>query len=366
MVQGGNDNLIHPTILTSVTAPNCPAGQRHTMMSHDETGAACGTREESRRSGGYTHHRCTLLCQMAVGSGSAMGYSGTAAPAPELTCLPDDWWDPAWQLMKLPEAREPAPAAWVRTEVAAPATVPQTQPPKPPPAWGQVLAATLGLWTSRRLPWLRRAPGRRLAALALGAGLAAVAVGSTGLAAAALSPKHAAQLPARPSPLPAPSGRTVLPASLSAAQQVARPAWLSIPVIGVRTSLVDLGLRANGTLQVPSSTAVAGWYTGSPRPGTVGAAVIAGHVDSRSGLGIFFWLRELRRGDRVYVGRADGTMAVFAVTAVRKFAKDLFPTAAVYGSVPDPELRLITCGGVFDRSLGSYLSNVVVFARLSG
>jgi sortase (surface protein transpeptidase) len=222
------------------------------------------------------------------------------------------------------------------------------------------------LWTSRRLPWLRRAPGRRLAALALGAGLAAVAVGSTGLAAAALSPKHAAQLPARPSPLPAPSGRTVLPASLPAAQQVARPAWLSIPVIGVRTSLVDLGLRANGTLQVPSSTAVAGWYTGSPRPGTVGAAVIAGHVDSRSGLGIFFWLRELRRGDRVYVGRADGTMAVFAVTAVRKFAKDLFPTAAVYGSVPDPELRLITCGGVFDRSLGSYLSNVVVFARLSG
>jgi hypothetical protein len=59
-------------------------------------------------------------------------------------------------------------------------------------------------------------------------------------------------------------------------------------------------------------------------------------------------------------------MAVFTVTAVEKFAKDQFPTAAVYGSVPDQELRLITCGGIFDRSLGSYLSNVVVFARLSG
>jgi sortase (surface protein transpeptidase) len=193
-----------------------------------------------------------------------------------------------------------------------------------------------------------------------------VSIGSTGLAAAALSPQHVVRLPAKPSPIPAPSGPAVLPASLSMVQSVARPVWLSIPVIGVRTSLVDLGLRANGSLQVPSSTAVAGWYTGSPRPGAVGAAVIAGHVDSRSGLGIFFWLRELRPGDRVYVGRADGTMAVFTVTAVRKVAKDLFPTAAVYGPVPDSELRLITCGGVFDRSLGSYLSNVVVFARLSG
>jgi hypothetical protein len=295
-----------------------------------------------------------------------MGYSGTATPTPELTCLPDDWWDSAWLSVKSPEASEPGPAVWDPAEVATPAAVPQTQLPKPPPAWGQVLATTLGLWTSRRLPWLRRVPRRRLAALALGAGLVAVAVGSTGLAADALSPQHTAQLPARPSSIPAPSGRTVLPASLSAVQQVARPVWLSIPVIGARTSLVDLGLRSNGALQVPSSTAVAGWYTGSPRPGTVGAAVIAGHVDSRSGPGIFFWLRDLRPGDRIYVGRADGTMAVFTVTAVRKVAKDLFPTAAVYGPVPDPELRLITCGGLFDRSLGSYLSNIVVFARLSG
>jgi sortase (surface protein transpeptidase) len=155
-------------------------------------------------------------------------------------------------------------------------------------------------------------------------------------------------------------------AQLGAAQQVARPVWVSVPAIGVRTSLIDLGLTKNGTLQVPASTAVAGWYTGGPRPGAAGAAVIAGHVDSRTGPGIFFWLRSLRPGDRVYVGRADGTMAVFTVTSVRMYAKDQFPTAAVYGAVPDAELRLITCGGVFDRSLGSYLSNVVVFARLTG
>jgi sortase (surface protein transpeptidase) len=158
----------------------------------------------------------------------------------------------------------------------------------------------------------------------------------------------------------------VLPASLTTGQQAARQTWLSIPSLGIRTKLIHLGVNSNGTLQVPKRTTVAGWYTGSPRPGTVGSAVIAGHVDSRTGPGIFFWLRTLHRGDRIYVGRADGTMAVFTVTRVQRFAKDAFPTAAVYGPVPDAELRLITCGGIFDRSLRSYLSNVVVFARLAG
>src|SRR5438093_133592 len=98
-------------------------------------------------------------------------------------------------------------------------------------------------------------------------------------------------LPARPVPIPAPTGRTVLPASLATGQHAARPTWLSIPSLGIRTRLIHLGVNHDGTLQVPSSTAVAGWYTGSPRPGTVGSAVIAGHVDSRTGPGIFFWLR---------------------------------------------------------------------------
>jgi len=164
-----------------------------------------------------------------------MGYSGAAAPAPELTCLPDDWWDPAWLSVKSPDACEPAALVWDPAEVAAPVTGPETELPKPPPAWGQVLATTVGLWTSRRLPWLRRAPRRRLAVLALAAGLAAVAVGSTGLAAAALSPQHAVPLPARPSPIPAPSAPAALPAALSTTQQAARPVWLSVPVIGVRT-----------------------------------------------------------------------------------------------------------------------------------
>jgi hypothetical protein len=288
---------------------------------------------------------------------------------PVLTCLPEDWWDPAWQAMQSPGVTVPERGI---VEVPGPAE-PEAHADEAPPSWRRVAGTTFGLWTSRHLPWLRPRSGRsrRLVAVAaLGAGLLAVGVGAAGLATSALSPAHAAPLPPRPTPIPAPTGRTVLPASLTAGQQTgqqaARPTWLSIPSLGIRTKLIHLGVNSDGTLQVPKRTTVAGWYTGSPRPGTVGSAVIAGHVDSRTGPGIFFWLRTLHRGDRIYVGRADGTMAVFTVTRVKKFAKDEFPTAAVYGAVPDAELRLITCGGIFDRSLGSYLSNVVVFARLAG
>jgi sortase (surface protein transpeptidase) len=121
-------------------------------------------------------------------------------------------------------------------------------------------------------------------------------------------------------------------------------------------------VTATGALQVPSSTSVAGWYTGSPRPGAIGSAVIAGHIDSYLGPGVFFELSRLRPGDRVYVRRADGTLAVFRVTAVRSYVKDHFPTQAVYGPTPDAELRLITCGGTFDPAVRSYLSNTVVYA----
>ena len=296
--------------------------------------------------------------------GSAVGYSGQTGPMPVLTCLPEDWWDPAWQAAQSPGVTGLERGMWKAP--AADGAGPRTRTAASPPSWRRVAGTTFSLWTSRHLPWPRRSSRRLMAAVALGAGLVAVGVGATGLTVSTLSSAQAAPMPAGPAPIPAPTERTVGPASLATGQHAARPVWLSIPSIGVRTSLIHLGVNQDGTLQVPSSTTVAGWYTGSPRPGTVGSAIIAGHVDSRSGPGIFFWLRTLRPGDRVYVGRADGTMAVFTVTRIKKFAKDQFPTAAVYGPVPDAELRLITCGGVFDRSLGSYLSNVVVFARLAG
>jgi LPXTG-site transpeptidase (sortase) family protein len=169
--------------------------------------------------------------------------------------------------------------------------------------------------------------------------------------------------PGTPPLVPVPKGKwaAVPPALMPSAP---RPTALDIPAIGVKTPLVRLGLTAAGTLQVPGSTAVAGWYTGSPRPGEPGAAVIAGHIDSDRGPGVFYRLADLKPGNLVYVQRGRGRLAVFKVTAVRTFPKSKFPTAAVYGPVPDSQLRLITCGGTFDPATGHYLSNVIVFATL--
>ncbi len=207
---------------------------------------------------------------------------------------------------------------------------------------------------------------RRSAAIAFAAGLMVIAAGTVGL----LLTRHST--PAmRPPPLgvaalPAPMGPIVAPPQLAEQVQIARPVLLTIPLIGVKTRLITLGLTARGALQVPSTTTVAGWYTRSPPPGAIGSAIIVGHIDSLTGPGVFYRLSELRVGDRVYVRRADGTTAEFRVTAVRSYPKDRFPTDTVYSPTPDAELRLITCGGAFDYATGHYLSNTVIYTSEVG
>jgi LPXTG-site transpeptidase (sortase) family protein len=204
-------------------------------------------------------------------------------------------------------------------------------------------------------------PLRRPAAIAFAAGLVVIVGGTAGLLLTHHSTPTLRPVAAGVAALPAPTGPIVAPPQ-SAAAQVARPVSLTIPLIGVKTNLITLGLAAGGAMQVPSTSTVAGWFTGSPRPGAVGSSIIVGHVDSKSGPGIFFRLPELKKGDDVYVKRSDGTTAEFRVTEVQEYPKDQFPTETVFGPTPDAELRLITCGGTFDSVTGHYLSNIIVYA----
>ena len=145
------------------------------------------------------------------------------------------------------------------------------------------------------------------------------------------------------------------------------PVSLTIPAIGVDSTLLHLGLNADGTIQVPSlvtSANEAAWYKYSATPGQVGASVIEGHVDSYQGAAVFYRLGALSPGDTIEVRLADGVTAIFRVTGVREYLKSNFPAKEIYGSTNYAALRLITCGGVFDYTTKHYLSSTVVFASL--
>jgi hypothetical protein len=208
-----------------------------------------------------------------------------------------------------------------------------------------------------------RVARRPIAATALLAGVLITGVAACGYVMAS-GTGHPATPVGKPTLIPVPKGKRAPVPDPSVAAPVAAPSTVIIPAIGVRSGLIRLGVTKAGTMQVPSTAAVAGWYTGSPRPGAIGTAVIVGHIDSLQGRGIFYQLRLLHPGNKVYVRRADGTVAVFKVTAVRMYPKTHFPASAVYGAVPDAQLRLITCGGTFDPATGHYLSNVIAFAQL--
>ena len=169
-------------------------------------------------------------------------------------------------------------------------------------------------------------------------------------------------VPASPPSSPAAAPAAAAPAVLTRSE----PVTLEIPAIGVRTDLLKLGLRENGSLDVPptGSGAPASWYNGSPTPGERGPSVMLGHVNALGGAtGVFADLRKLTPGTDINVSRADGTTAMFTVDHGAQYSKDNFPTLEVYGNTPGAELRLITCDG-YDPATGLFDDNFVIYAKL--
>jgi hypothetical protein len=164
-----------------------------------------------------------------------------------------------------------------------------------------------------------------------------------------------------------PSDSDLLTLTLPPILRAATPTRIRIPGIRVNAPLTALGLDPTGRLAAPPerSRNLAGWYRGGAAPGEFGTAVIAGHVDNRQGPAVFYNLGALKRNEEVDVDRSDGMTAVFTIDAVEAFEARSFPNAKVYADTNRAELRIITCGGGFDKRHGHYQGNVVVFAHLT-
>ncbi|MEU0148152.1 class F sortase [Streptomyces sp. NPDC006288] len=246
------------------------------------------------------------------------------------------------------------PAAAAPAPPAAPAPAgPAARPTRPAPAPPYTLAdrPAPGRPSFVRRPSTRPAP------------LPPLPVRPAPLLPVVTAPAPAAPTPVRPTPAgpsstaPRPAVRPLPPSD---------PVRLRIPTLKVDAPMMKLALDAAGALTPPpdNNPVLAGWYAGGTVPGAVGTAVAAGHVDTRLGPGVFQQLGLLRTGATVEIVRTDLSTAVFKVYAVETYNKKNFPDKKVYGASTRPELRVITCGGGYDKKSG-YQDNVVVFASLT-
>ncbi|WP_354640190.1 class F sortase [Kitasatospora camelliae] len=168
------------------------------------------------------------------------------------------------------------------------------------------------------------------------------------------------------SPTASPTPRPTAVKATGPAMFRSKPVSLRIPQLFVDAPFTELGLKPDGTLETPpvDNRNLVGWYRGGASPGERGSAVVAGHVDTTTGPAVFLMLHVLLPGSTVEVVREDRTVAVFVVDAVKTYKKSEFPDKEVYGDTGSAQLRLITCGGAYDRASKDYTDNVVVFAHL--
>ncbi len=169
--------------------------------------------------------------------------------------------------------------------------------------------------------------------------------------ASAVAAQHRAAVPLAPAPGPLPHSA---------------PRRITVPSLRLDAPVTRVGLDGDGWVEPPPLTDsnLAGWYVGAAAPGGRGTSVIVGHVDNAAGPAVFYLLGSLKPGSRIEILRGDGATAVFTVYGVEMYGKKDFPADRVYRDGPDPELRLITCGGGYTKKTG-YDGNVVAFARLT-
>jgi sortase (surface protein transpeptidase) len=165
---------------------------------------------------------------------------------------------------------------------------------------------------------------------------------------------------------PAESARPTRPTHPPRPLPRSRPTSVRVPSLGIDAPITGVGLDKERQLETPpvDKPKLVGWYRGGATPGESGIAIAVGHRDTRTGPAVFAALAQVKPGKPIEARRADGRTAVYTVDRVKVFDKTGFPDKEVYGPVRRPELRVITCGGLFSRRTG-YTSNVVVFAHLT-
>lgn len=142
-------------------------------------------------------------------------------------------------------------------------------------------------------------------------------------------------------------------------------ARLRIPSIAVNAVVQSVGLTPQGSIGIPTNYTDVAWFTGSPRPGSVGNAIMSGHRDTRFfAPGVFRHLTDLKIGDDVYVDGSDGKTVHFRVVEKKTYTEDTDRLAEITGETNRTLLNLITCEGIWNQLVRRYDKRLVVFTEL--
>jgi sortase (surface protein transpeptidase) len=160
----------------------------------------------------------------------------------------------------------------------------------------------------------------------------------------------------------APATEPEAPTAQPAPAEVSEPTRIRIPAIDVDAQIIGVGLQDDGAMETPEF-GLAGWYTNGPRPGEAGPSVVVAHVDSNAGPDVFYRLKDLRPGAKIHIERSDGSTGTWIADSSEQTDKDELPVDSIWNSTEQPVLRLVTCGGTFDDSIGHYTDNVIVYAN---
>jgi len=141
---------------------------------------------------------------------------------------------------------------------------------------------------------------------------------------------------------------------------------ISIPKLGVRARVLQVGVNAKDELGTPNNIFDTAWYTGSAKPGQAGATLIDGHVSGPTRHGVFYGLKTLQAGDKIQITKGDGTVLSYSVVTSKTYDADNVDMAAALVPITAGKsgLNLISCTGKVNSQGNGFLSRIVVFAQL--
>ncbi|WP_082232708.1 class F sortase [Halobacillus massiliensis] len=142
------------------------------------------------------------------------------------------------------------------------------------------------------------------------------------------------------------------------------PSQVKIPAIDVDAPIEKVGILENGQMGVPEGTETVGWFEPGTKPGQTGNAVLAGHVDSKKGPAVFFYLDQLAQGDEIIVTDEEGTELIYTVQRLESYPANDAPIDEIFGRTDKKNLNLITCTGTFNRQKGTHEERLVVYTEL--